>query len=211
MRESKVVRFAEQDREAVAHTLTDAFLHGAVPEWLVPDPQTRQHVFSRYFNLYAGHLLEHGLVYGTADLSSVACWLDLTGPIHPPEIEDLDRRLFDACGQEWITRFTQLHDLFDQAHPSQRPHWYLVLIGVRNRWQGQGLGSALLAHHHDVLDKEGHAAYLDSSSLANHRLYLRHGYEDLGVRDLPDDGPPIWPMWRPARTQDGITQAGIRS
>jgi GNAT superfamily N-acetyltransferase len=59
-----------------------------------------------------------------------------------------------------------------------------------------GLGSALLAWQHEELDRTGAAAYLEATSGAARRLYLRHGYRDRNPPiDLPD-GPRMWPMWR---------------
>ena len=41
-------------------------------------------------------------------------------------------------------------------------------------------------------------AYLESSNLANVALYERHGFHRHGVIDIPDGGPEIVTMWRPA-------------
>lgn len=200
----QIVRFGPADGEALARTLADAFLYGPVPYWLIPGHDLRHQVFVRYFRLLADHLLATGLVYGTPDMSGVACWMDHLDRIGPPGIADLDRKLYEACGQEYVIRFSALHELFDRVHPHERGHWYLMLLGVRNTWQGKGIGTALLEHHHRVLDEHGQAAFLEASSPENRRLYLRCGYTDLGPQPLPEGGPDIWPMWRDPQPRDPI-------
>ena len=39
-------------------------------------------------------------------------------------------------------------------------------------------------------------AYLEASTLRSRALCLRHGFEDMDEMRLPDDGPPLWRMWR---------------
>lgn len=79
------------------------------------------------------------------------------------------------------------------------PHHHLALLAVEPSFQGRGLGSALLRHHHASLDGAGTAAYLEASSPADCDLYARHGYELRETFALPD-GTLFLPMWRlPAR------------
>jgi hypothetical protein len=44
-------------------------------------------------------------------------------------------------------------------------------------------------------DRDAMPAYLEATSEANKRLYLRHGFEETGEIKLPN-GPSMWPMWR---------------
>jgi ribosomal protein S18 acetylase RimI-like enzyme len=85
----------------------------------------------------------------------------------------------------------------DQAHPHQ-PHHYLLFLAVRPGEQNRGYGSALLDHHHRLLDEAGTPAYLEAASLDSVRLYQRHGYAPLGQPlTLPRrSDPDLWPMWR---------------
>jgi GNAT superfamily N-acetyltransferase len=75
----------------------------------------------------------------------------------------------------------------------------LAAIGVRPEQQGKGLGTALLEPGLDHTDRLGLPAYLESSNIRNVPLYERHGFEVTEEVELPS-GPPIWLMWRPART-----------
>jgi ribosomal protein S18 acetylase RimI-like enzyme len=82
-------------------------------------------------------------------------------------------------------------------HPV-KPHWYLPLIGVDPLAQGRGYGSALLRDALELIDREGQAAYLESTNPVNLPLYQRHGFEVVGIIRV-GDAPPVIPMMRPAR------------
>jgi GNAT superfamily N-acetyltransferase len=56
-----------------------------------------------------------------------------------------------------------------RAHPREQPHWYLAIIGVDPSRQGSGAGAALLRSRLERCDKEGMAAYLESSNPQNVR------------------------------------------
>ena len=49
-----------------------------------------------------------------------------------------------------------------------------------------------------MLDAASRAAFLEASSPRARDLYLAHGYVPMADApyDLPDGGPPMWPMWR---------------
>jgi RimJ/RimL family protein N-acetyltransferase len=46
-------------------------------------------------------------------------------------------------------------------------------------------------------DSDGVPAYLEASSERSAALYERLGFVHLGVLELPDGAPPLWPMRRP--------------
>jgi predicted GNAT family N-acyltransferase len=66
--------------------------------------------------------------------------------------------------------------------------------------QGQGTGSALLrAYHHALGQGLNLPAYLEAAQWRTRQLYRRHGYLPAGLFYLPDGGPPMFPMARPAQ------------
>lgn len=81
------------------------------------------------------------------------------------------------------------------ARPRQ-PHWYLHMVGAHPDRQGLGIGSRLLEHGLQRLDR-GEPAYLESSNDATSRLYAKFDF-------LPAGAVHLWPgftitrMWRPA-------------
>jgi GNAT superfamily N-acetyltransferase len=85
---------------------------------------------------------------------------------------------------------------FFELHHIDEPHYYIRYVGVAPRFQGQGLGSALLRPTLDRCDEAGVPAYLEASTERSAALYARLGFEHLGALQVPD-GPRFWPMRRP--------------
>lgn len=190
-----ICRAVATDADWISNLIGEAFHPLDVAHWLVPDPQRRAQILPANFRIHIQHALMVGQVHATADRVAVAVWLPRDDDRPLPEPLNYQQRLAAACG-EATERFRQLDELFDRHHPAE-PHHHLAFLAVKPGRQRQGLGSALLRHHHAHLDATGVGAYLDASSAESRNLYLRHGYQ---VRPAPfhlPDGTPMWPMWRP--------------
>ena len=83
--------------------------------------------------------------------------------------------------------------------PRNEDHFYLSLIGTHPDHRGAGIGMGLLRENLALIDREGAPAYLESSNPANLARYQSVGFERCGSFQLPDDGPEVTTMWRPAR------------
>jgi GNAT superfamily N-acetyltransferase len=90
-----------------------------------------------------------------------------------------------------------LMNRIERVHPRE-PHWYLAALGTEPGRQGRGIGTAAMAPVLERCDREGVAAYLESSKHVNIPLYERHGFEVTGEIVVPD-GPTLWSMWRTPR------------
>lgn len=191
----RISRATADDAQWVADLIGETFQPLQVACWLVPDPARRAQILPANFRILVDHALAHGEVHIIGDQAGVAVWFPRDR--HPlPEPFAYQQRVAAACG-EFTDRFRHLDELFDKHHPAE-PHHHLAFLAVRPNRQRQGLGSALMAHHHSQLDAKGMAAYLESTSVENRNLYLRHGYRvTVAPFHLPD-GTRIWPMWRPA-------------
>lgn len=182
------------DIDTITAVLTEAFLESPFGDWLIPNIDTRRHVYQRYFRIHAEHTLNEGLVDITADGNAVALWIPHLQAV--PDPPDYERRLAAACGM-WLHRFQLIDTVFGEHHP-RTAHHYLAFLGVAPASQGQGVGGALLEHHHTVLDANDAPGFLEASTPRSRDLYLRHGYvlAANAPLPLPEDGPPVWPMWR---------------
>lgn len=188
-----VERLGPARTRLVAERIAEAFLALDAPRWLVPDAGRRESVLAGQFEIIVDHGMRHGLVFGTVGLTGVAVWLPSIEEDPAPPPRDYDARLAAACG-EWTDRFAHLDELFAANHPHP-DHHHLAFLAVQPDRQGQGVGSALLRHHHAWLDANRMPGYLEAASRIGVRLYGQHGYQAREPFRLPD-GTPFWPMWR---------------
>jgi len=189
------------DADLIAATLVDAFLDTPDARWLIPDRRARMEVYRQFCSALVGHTLSHAIIDIAADGDGVALWHPHTGvPLGTSGSDPLAA----MTGGPHAGRFRQLEATFADHHP-RAAHHYLAYLAVAPARQRRGIGSALLAHHHATLDADAVPAYLVAVSPESRDLYRRHGYQPHGeVFHLPDDGPPMFPMWRaPVRTSPG--------
>jgi GNAT superfamily N-acetyltransferase len=191
-----VRRAGPADAQAIAEILDRAFMNEPVNCWVFPDPADRARRQPGFFRLYADHALAIGEVYLTTDGGGAALWRYIDPAIPPAGVvpEDLLAR---ACGPHY-PRMRTLLELLAPCHQRQHRHWYVPFIGVRPGRQGSGLGAALLRDRLAALDVTGVPAYLEASSARSRRLYQRLGFAPLPTTVTLPDGPPLFPMWRPA-------------
>ena len=194
----EVVRAGDADTCVLAGVIAEAFFPLAVCQWLIPDEAARRAAFPGYFQLYAEHALQDGLVETTPDRAAAALWLPGIGPSEPPE--DYTQRLAALTGPH-LPNFLAFDQALDAHHPGGTFHHHLAVLAVHPDRQGQGTGTALLHAHHAALDDQRIPAYLEASDERTRRLYLNHGYvlrPNAPIR-LPG-GPEMWPMWREPHT-----------
>jgi GNAT superfamily N-acetyltransferase len=181
------------DITAVTSVLTEAFLHGDLADWLIPDETERLGVYIDYFRMLAEHATTHGHVEIIDDTAAAALWYD--DAVDSPA--GYDERLAAITGAA-LPRFQQVDQAMHDHHPPERPHAYLAFLAVRPHQQGHGYGAALLAHRHTDLDQKGWPAYLEATGPRNSALYERHGYQHRAPFSITPGGPQLYPMWRPS-------------
>lgn len=194
----KIDRATEEDLPAIVVTLAVGFHDGDFADWLIPDPGRRSAVYPEYFRILAEHALDTGWIDIAGDGDAVAIWHDVPGhPAKAAPIADYQRRLAAAVGDA-LPRFQALDDAMEARHPSG-PHHYLGHLAVRPHRRREGLGSALLRHHHRHLDRYRISAYLEATGADNQRLYQRHGYQKHLPYPIAPGAPDVRPMWRRPR------------
>lgn len=68
-------------------------------------------------------------------------------------------------------------------------HWYLALVGVDPKYQGQGLGGKLVRSLSAQADADNVPCYLETTGLRNVAIYKKCGYEVAGeVAEVVCDG-----------------------
>ena len=183
---------AEAER-AIA-TLTLAFGVDPATRWAFPEPAQYLTWFPQFARAFGGRAFEHGTAHCAGDYAGMALWL-------PPGVTP-DEAAMEAVFRGGVAEQEQEHvsavlEQMADYHPHE-PHWYLPLLGVDPTRQGQGVGSALLAHAGALCDQAGQLAYLESSNPANVPLYERHGFEVVG-KIQAGTSPTFYPMVRRPR------------
>jgi GNAT superfamily N-acetyltransferase len=187
-----------EDRDAVGATIAAGFFDDPVTVWLLPDVDRRREVIQPMFAIYADAYLRHDEVYLTADGNGTAVWLPPGKRLLTPEQEEaFGAAMADLLGSH-LDRALQLEETFAKHHPTE-PLWYLNFLSTVPAFQGRGMGSAFLRQTLARADCDGVPAYHEATTPRNRALYERHGYVNQGEFRLPDDGPPLWRMWREPR------------
>lgn len=164
--------------------------------WAFPAPADAVRLRRAIFRIW----LEDALIYGgmrvTPNCEAVAAWFAPTGTVSSEGEEEMvtawataelgsqARALLTACA------------MLEAAHPQDRAHCYLALLGVHADHRGKGLGLALLRESLAEIDASGLPTYLESTSAKNLPLYEGLGFKRIGVVALPDGGPPVDQLWR---------------
>ncbi|AVZ40774.1 MULTISPECIES: GNAT family N-acetyltransferase [unclassified Dietzia] len=69
-----------------------------------------------------------------------------------------------------------------EAHRPSEPHWYFHDIAAGPRARGKGIGSALLRHRLDLIDRGGpYPVFLEATTSGSRRLYERFGFRPVGT------------------------------
>lgn len=214
----RVIRADPADAQDLSLVIAAAFVDLAPSVWLISDQATRREVFPDYFRLYVDEAFATGTVYTTPDRTAAALWITKPGkaesaqePGREGEIglaaatapypghdqaSDYDERLAAVAGP-FADRFREFDAILERNHPSGVAHDHLAILAVHPSVQHRGIGSALLAEHHRVLDAGQTAAYLEASDAGTRAIYLDHGYKDLGSPiHLSPEGPLMYPMVR---------------
>lgn len=192
--ESFIKTAVTSGRRQVVDCLTLAFSSDPAARWMYPNSQQYLEYFPNFIRLFGGKAFDTESAFYINSFAAASLWL-------PPGVGP-DEDALTALFQNTVAKELQddLFAVFDQMgiyHPEE-PHWYLPLIGTDPTEQGKGYGSALLRHALSACDREGHAAYLESSNPRNIPLYERHGFEVLGTIQV-GSSPPIFPMRREPR------------
>lgn len=192
-------RATREDLPELGRMLARAFLDDPVMNWACKPEHLRLGATEKFFAARLRHLVDDGDIWTTPELSSAALWaqpgkwrttfgqdLELARSFLHPRLAV--RGPMIAAGLLSIER----------KHPDHEPHWYLAVLGTDPSAQGQGLGSKMLAPVLEDCDRDGVAAFLESSKERNIAFYARHGFRVTDELKLPR-GPKVWQMWRDPR------------
>lgn len=182
-------------------TMARAFYDSPLFEFVFPKGTARLRIMAAMFRGILMDALPFGAVHTAVDRDGVVgavAW-------YPPEG-------YPATPRRQALKYVRLPVLLTQAptragvamrylraservHPKDL-HWYLNLLGVDPRHQGEGIGARLIDHTLERLGREGLPAYLETDKESNLAWYARRRFELRETLHPVPDGPPVWTMWR---------------
>jgi predicted GNAT family acetyltransferase len=184
------------DVPRLAGALADAFINDPVYTWMLPQSLRQK---ARLRVMFTAELEQYGLRQGTV-WTTAGC--DGAVVALPPGAWEMPKSMTLTQVLSWARAFgrrlplaIRVQRAMEERHLCE-PHFYVRIIGVRTALQGQGLGSALMLPTLQRADAAGLPAYIEASSQRSAALYERLGFMHMGAFDLPDGGPPLWPMRR---------------
>ncbi len=186
-----------EDIPCVTAVMATAF--SSDPVWgaySFPDDATRLELSARFWEPQLRATLRFGMTHVTPGCEAAAVWVPPGEPELTPEQErEVAALVADLVGESQARVILDVFDRLDAAHPHERDHYYLSLLGTHTDHRGRGLGMGLLASGLALIDAEGMPAYLESTNNDNDRRYARLGFEPFGAVELPS-GHRITTMWR---------------
>jgi GNAT superfamily N-acetyltransferase len=194
-----------EDVPRLAASLTDAFINDPVYRWMLPG---RLRIRPRLRATFTAELQQYGLPQGTV-WTTARC--DGAVVAIPPDAWEMPKSITLTQAVMWARAFgTRLFlagrvlRAMEERH-LREPHLYVRIVGVRTALQGQGLGSALMQPTLQRADSAGLPTYIEASTERSAALYERLGFRHIDVLELPEGGPPVWRMRRPAADSAGDT------
>lgn len=186
------------DLPALTTTISLAFHDDPTWSWAFPDPVRRQEQYATFWGFMITASLRYPWVLMTESCEAAAVWIPPGAAELSEEEEQQLGTLLEGLVGDRAADVMELLERFEAAHPHDRPHYYLSLLGTHPAHTGKGIGMALLAESLGRIDAERMPAYLESSNSANNRRYERCGFEAIGAFCPPGSEIPITTMWREA-------------
>jgi ribosomal protein S18 acetylase RimI-like enzyme len=194
-------RAGPADTGALSRLFASAFLNDPVFDWIArPGPRRAAGLERFFYWLLQTRAIPSCEVWMSEDGATAAAWLPPGTQASPGGLLEQMRLLplfVRLCGLPRIARGSAMADAMEKHHPHDE-HYYLAFIAVAPRFQGMGLGSAILEATTRRADTAHMPAYLENSNPKNTRLYERMGF--VTQKNIsPKGAPPLMAMWREKR------------
>jgi len=194
-------RATQDDAGTLSRLFAASFLKDPVFDWIArPGPKRAAGLERFFYWLLQVRAIPFGEVWMADDGAAVAAWLPPGTPASPGGILEQIKLLplfVRLCGFPRLGRGSAMADAMEKHHPHD-DHYYLAFVAVAPRFQGMGLGSAVLEATLKRADETHMPAYLENSNPKNTRLYERAGF--VTQKNIsPNGAPPLMAMWREKR------------
>ncbi|MEH6582503.1 MAG: hypothetical protein V7754_11255 [Halioglobus sp.] len=190
-----VVKSNLSDAPMVTNVISEAFAADPTWCWAIPDLHSRR----KYWELLIKNAFRYPYVLRTLNFEAVSVWIPPNCTEIAPEEEEGLPEFVESLVGERSTEVLELLKMFDDNHPNSEPHYYLTLLGTRNKSRGHGLGMKLLNESLKKIDAEKMPVYLESSNPINNERYESVGFVAVNSFQAPGEGPIVTGMWRDSR------------
>jgi ribosomal protein S18 acetylase RimI-like enzyme len=190
--------------QAAGELLARAHFDDPGSRYIIPEDDARARLSPNLFTASLRYGYLYGLCHITAgSMDGAAMWLT-PGHTDRPVWKMIRSGLVSAYLKVGIDRVDRgLNYIHSTEEWHKRcvagPHWYLFLIGVEPRCQGQGIGSALLRPVLARADEQHLPCYLETGNGRNVAFYEKHDFAVVHEANVPKGGPHIWCMLRNPR------------
>ena len=202
---SDLARLDKSQVGPAAEVLARAFRDYTLLRHYFPDEMQRERIAPYFLRLSLYYGIRYGEAYASSpNLEGVAVWIPSH---HLPAtlwrtVRSVPISVMLGFGREGGGRMKSAGDYIDATHKRLAPfrHWYLQVIGVEPRLQGQGCAGKLLRPMLARTDGEGLPCYLETLDERNVRIYEHFGFEVVEESAIPDTSLTNWAMLREARS-----------
>jgi GNAT superfamily N-acetyltransferase len=199
-RTPQIALIAQEQILAAGEVLARAFFNDPLCVYTQPDLEARRSQFTWLCTQFVREGARQGGVYIHTLMDrpdGVAIWI-------PPQAEEPTAQgagwseMEQRFGPEASRRFTEAIRYCGHIHHQLMagPHWYLALLGVSPRSQGQGIGGALVTLVLLRADQEGLPCYLETFGPDNVPFYEHRGFQVVYAGVEPQSQLAFWAMKR---------------
>lgn len=181
-----IVRLKSSDFAIASEYLSAAFSQDPLFSYFLPEnTAAKQRALKSFSRALLNFAQPYGHIYTTAsDPKGVAIWLP-PGASHIKWSQLWQAVTSGAIASPLYMRWTRIKDFISfvnaeiQLHHklSPEPHWYLRMLGVSPKCQGQGIGGMLIQPMLERADRTKMPCYLETTTAPAVRFYQRHGFE----------------------------------
>ncbi len=196
-RMGSLVRPTPQEAGRLAAMLCDAMKEDPLHRYFCGG-RDHERVGLPLFRLLVRYGIRQGNLLATSAREGIAYWQTPRDAklVGIPEAALEGFRLLKAAGVPCLARMTTTYRLGLRLRRrlAPSPHWYLALLAVDPRHQGQGHASALLRPVLARLQSERLPCYLETHRPENVSLYEHFGFRVMELVQLPGSSVRQWCM-----------------
>ena len=194
---NNLYQIKKQDLDKSTEVLADAFMDYSMFKYILGKKHNKDNI-----KIITNFFIKYAMIYGKAYASST----DIEGLMLFLDYDNYKFNLFRTLrtgglsllklGREAGNKFSQYEDFCEKIHQKaiQKPHQYLMAIGVDPDKQGEGHGSKMLKSLLEYTDRRKEACYLETHTSYNVDIYRNYGFEVVSEDTLPNTDIKQWSM-----------------